>query len=82
MHGADDAGSSAQREYTLAGTAVTLVVRAWLEPVGGAPPILRGTVAQLGGVMLGAFSSIEALAALVVRQLDAPQPEEFPHSSQ
>ena len=69
MHGADDDDPPGQPEFTLAGPAATFLVRAWLEPVRGFPPILRGTVAECGGPMLGAFDSIETLAALVNRHL-------------
>jgi hypothetical protein len=55
----------------LGGLASTLIVRAWLEPASDGPPILRGTLAQIGGRMLGAFDSVETLAALVERHIDA-----------
>ena len=45
--------------------ATTLVVKTWLEPRDDGPPRLRGTVSELGGRMLGAFDSLERLAALV-----------------
>jgi hypothetical protein len=50
---------------TLGGSAANLVVRAWLEPGPSGEPVLRGTVAVLGGRMLGAFDSLERLVALV-----------------
>jgi len=46
-------------------SAATLVVRTWLDPRSDGPPRLRGTVSELGGRMLGAFDTLERLAALV-----------------
>ncbi|MBX9815276.1 MAG: hypothetical protein A4S12_00510 [Proteobacteria bacterium SG_bin5] len=55
----------AKAVVSLGGGASTLVVRAWLEPGADGAPVLRGTVAELGGRMLGAFDSLDRLAALV-----------------
>jgi hypothetical protein len=52
-------------QFTIGEAAATLVVRAWLEPVAGGEPVLRGTIGELGGRMLGAFDSLEKLVALV-----------------
>jgi hypothetical protein len=69
MGGDQDAGVSPESFLNLGGLASTLVVRTWLEPRSGGPPVLRGTLAQLGGRMLGAFDSVETLAALVRRHM-------------
>jgi len=80
MNGADnDDHGPAASHFTLGGRAATLVVRAWLEPVAGGAPVLRGTVTELGGRMLGAFDTLESLAALVDRHV-APPPEPDPFS--
>ena len=71
MGGDQDAYRSPESFLNLGGLASTLVVRAWLEPGSDGPPVLRGTLAELGGRMLGAFDSVETLAALVERQIDA-----------
>jgi hypothetical protein len=41
------------------------ILRVWLERSGRAPPALRGTLADLGGRVLGAFGSIETLGRLI-----------------
>lgn len=71
MGGDQNACRSPESFLDLGGLAKTLVVRAWLEPNRGSEPVLRGTLAQVGGRMLGAFDSVESLAALVQRQLDS-----------
>jgi hypothetical protein len=71
MGGEQDGRRSPETFLNLGGLAETLVVRAWLEPAGGSTPVLRGTLAQIGGRMLGAFDSVESLAALVQRHLDS-----------
>ncbi|MFA5964682.1 MAG: hypothetical protein WC804_11750 [Sphingomonas sp.] len=79
MNGADhDDQGPAASQFTIGGRAATLVVRAWLEPVAGGAPVLRGTVAALGGRMLGAFDSLESLAALVDRHVAAPPDQPDP----
>jgi hypothetical protein len=45
------------------------IVRLWFERREGAPPALRGTVAELGGETIGAFNSIRELSALMVREI-------------
>lgn len=47
------------------GTARAFILRVWLEHSGRAPPALRGTLADLGGRVLGAFGSIEGLGRLI-----------------
>jgi len=69
MSGADDdPDGRPELELAIGGPASTLVVRAWLEPAAGGP-VLRGTVAVLGGRMLGSFDTLERLAALVEAHL-------------
>ena len=70
MGGDHNGDRSFETCFNLGSIASTLVVRAWLEPVAGGAPILRGTIGQLGGRMLGAFDSVESLAALVERHVD------------
>jgi hypothetical protein len=41
------------------------ILRVWFERSGHAPPALRGTLADLGGRVLGGFGSIEALGRLI-----------------
>lgn len=69
MDDGDHAATGVQTEYTIGGPASTLVVRAWLEPGADGTLALRGTVAVLGGRMLGAFASVERLSALVAQHL-------------
>ncbi|WP_448502760.1 hypothetical protein [Sphingomonas sp.] len=67
-HGSDNA-TQATGQGNIGHPASTLVVRAWLEPGPGNKLVLRGTVAELGGRMLGAFGSLDRLAALVAVHL-------------
>lgn len=79
MNGADDDDQVPETTpFTIGGRAASLVVRAWLEPVAGGAPVLRGTVSALGGRMLGAFDSLESLAALVDRHVAAPPDQPGP----
>jgi len=73
MGGEQDEYRSPESFLDFGEIARTLVVRAWLEPAGDGEPVLRGTLAQVGGRMLGAFNSVESLAALVQRHLDLPE---------
>jgi hypothetical protein len=65
----DDTTTSAAGQGSIGGPASTLVVRAWLEPGPDGELALRGTVAELGGRMLGAFASLDRLSALVAAHL-------------
>jgi hypothetical protein len=67
-HGKDNA-TPATGQGSIGHPASTLVVRAWLEPGPDNELVLRGTVAELGGRMLGAFASLERLSALVAVHL-------------
>lgn len=69
MDDGDHAATGMRAEYTIGGPASTLVVRAWLEPGADGTLSLRGTVAVLGGRMLGAFATLERLALLVAQHL-------------
>ena len=69
MDDGDHAATGMQTEYRIGGPAATLVVRAWLEPGADGTLALRGTVAVLGGRMLGAFVSPERLSTLVAQHL-------------
>ncbi|WP_294090803.1 hypothetical protein [Sphingomonas sp.] len=71
MHGDDqDAARGEQSDIDRIGQPATIIVRAWLEPRADGPPVLRGTVAELGGRMLGAFTTVERLAELVAGHVD------------
>jgi hypothetical protein len=48
----------------------SFLVRVWFEPSAEGPPVLRGTIAELGGDTLGAFNTIEELSALLVREIN------------
>jgi len=43
----------------------SFILRIWLEKSGSGPPALRGTLADLGGRVLGAFGSFETLSQLI-----------------
>jgi hypothetical protein len=47
----------------------SFILRVWLESRSDGPPELRGSLADLGGRVLGAFASLEALGRLVHDQL-------------
>lgn len=50
----------------------TLLLRIWRERSDGPDPVLRGTLSDLSGRPLGAFASVAALGALLVRLLSRP----------
>ncbi len=71
MHGDDkDAARGDKGDSDRIGQPATIIVRAWLEPRADGPPRLRGTVAELGGRMLGAFDTVERLAELVAKRVE------------
>jgi hypothetical protein len=48
----------------------SFIVRVWFEPSNDGSAILRGTVAELGGGTIGAFSSVDEMSALLVREIN------------
>ena len=43
----------------------SFILRIWLERTDTGPPALRGTLADVGGRVLGAFGSFEALNRII-----------------
>ena len=57
--------SNPEPEEVLQRAARSFILRVWLERSGRSPPVLRGTLADLGGHVLGAFGSVEALGRVI-----------------
>lgn len=48
----------------------SFVIRIWFESSADDAAVLRGTVAELGGRPIGAFSTVEELSALFMREIN------------
>lgn len=48
----------------------SFIVRVWFEPSSDGQPVLRGTVAELGGGPIGAFNSALEMSALLIREIN------------
>jgi hypothetical protein len=48
----------------------SFIVRVWFEPSTGGPSVLRGTIAELGGGTIGAFSTVDEMSALLIREIN------------